>query len=62
MRDSTVWQFNVCDWILFVLSALGYGWASFRAGDVFSLIASLLFLIACLVFLVPLLANRPGKN
>ncbi|MEM8971920.1 MAG: hypothetical protein AAGD43_07665 [Pseudomonadota bacterium] len=62
VNELLSWRFNVCGWILFVLSALGYCWSSIQAGDPVSLIASLLFLIACLVFLVPLMANRPNQR
>jgi len=62
VSNLTVWRLNVCGWILFILSALGYCWASARSGDQISLIASLFFLIACIVFLLPLMANNPGKR
>ena len=45
-------------WILFILSASFFVAASIRAGDVLSLLGSLLFLFACFVFLVPLVIIR----
>lgn len=62
MSDKAVWRFNVCGWVLFVFSALGYCWASWRAADYVSLSASLFFLIACLVFLVPMFTNPPQDS
>lgn len=62
MTETAVWRFNVCGWLLFVVSALGYGWASLRAQDYISLGASLFFLVACIVFLVPMFTNPPTKN
>ncbi|QIE57396.1 hypothetical protein G5B40_19270 [Pikeienuella piscinae] len=38
-------------WGLFVVSALFYAIASYRAGDAYGLIASVLFLFACCVFI-----------
>jgi len=47
-------NFQIAGWILFILSALLFTWSTARAGDYIGLAASLLFLIACLVFLVPI--------
>lgn len=44
-------------WRLFVASALFFAAASIRAGDLLALVGSLLFLVACFVFLIPLLRN-----
>jgi uncharacterized membrane protein YtjA (UPF0391 family) len=46
-------------WLLFIASTIFFVIASINSGDVTSTIASLLFLLACLLFLVPFLANRP---
>ena len=62
MSNTMVWRFNVCGWLLFVVSALGYCWASLSAGDYLSFAASLFFLIACLVFLVPMFTNPPEET
>ena len=42
-------------WVLFVVSALFFTAASARAGDGLALTGSLFFLVACIVFLLPLL-------
>ena len=62
MSPRTVWMFNFAGWILFTLSALGFVWTTWRAADMIGLGASLFFLVACLVFLVPVWAHRPGKR
>ena len=61
MSNTMVWRFNVCGWVLFVFSALGYCWVSLRAEDYVSFAASLFFLVACLVFLVPMFTNPPEE-
>ena len=57
-------RFLLCGWILFIFSALFFMASSIRAGDPVSLIGGLLFLVACFVFLVPLLAEirRSASN
>ena len=47
-------RFQLWGWILFVFSALFFIASSLRAGDLLSLLGGLLFLIACIVFLIPL--------
>lgn len=51
-------KLQLLGWILFILSASFFIAASIRAGDVLSLLGSLLFLFACFVFLVPLVIIR----
>ena len=50
--------FQIAGWILFLVSALFFIAASWRAGDALALAGGLLFLIACVVFLVPLVRGR----
>ena len=50
-------RFQLWGWILFIFSAAFFMASSIRAGDPISLIGGLLFLVACFVFLVPLLAE-----
>ncbi len=50
-------RFQLWGWILFVFSALAFIASSLRAGDILSLLGGLLFLVACIVFLIPLLAE-----
>ncbi|MGI9373507.1 MAG: cytochrome oxidase subunit III [Hyphomicrobiales bacterium] len=46
-------QCVIAGWVLFILSALGFIISSLRSGDMPSLIGGVLFLVACIVFLVP---------
>jgi len=62
MTPRTVWAFNFAGWVLFTLSALAFVWSTYRAGDTIGLVASIFFLIACLVFLVPVWVLRPDKQ
>lgn len=48
-------------WALFIISALFYGWASFRSGDILGFLGSLFFLVACLIFLIPFFV-KPGNG
>jgi Na+/melibiose symporter-like transporter len=47
------WQ--LLGWLLFVLCALLFIAASIRSGDGLALAASLVFLLACVCFIVPLI-------
>ncbi|SLN35687.1 hypothetical protein ROA7450_01675 [Roseovarius albus] len=62
MAPRRIWAFNFAGWVLFTLSAIGFLWTTLKAGDVIGVVASLLFLIACLVFIIPVWATRPGKK
>ena len=44
---------EVAGWIIFIASAICFTWAGYRAGDILSTTGSLLFLLACFFFLVP---------
>jgi len=57
MSQTNQNQFHLWGWILFVLSAMFYIASSINAGDPISLAGGTLFLLACLVFLVPLLVQ-----
>ena len=63
MRPRTVWAFNFTGWVLFTVSAVFFLWGTWRGGDTIGIIASLAFLIACIVFMIPAWIHRPGgKN
>lgn len=52
---------QIIGWTIFTLSALTYIADSLRSGDVVALVASLLFLAACVVFFLPLLRPDPER-
>ncbi len=54
--DHTV---HIAGWMLFIGSALCYTASTFKSGDILGMGGSLLFLIACFVFLWPLISDRP---
>jgi hypothetical protein len=62
MTPRSEWRFNITGWLLFTGSAVFFTWSAMRAGDWISVIASLLFLIACLFFLVPAWRLRPPRD
>ena len=57
MSKNTQHHFQLWGWILFVFSAIFFIGASLRAADPVGLIGGALFLVACFVFLVPLLTE-----
>ncbi|MEM9001951.1 MAG: hypothetical protein AAGE59_00350 [Cyanobacteria bacterium P01_F01_bin.86] len=48
-------QMQIVGWLLFIVSALCFTGSTLQNGDLLGLSGSLLFLIACFVFLWPLL-------
>jgi hypothetical protein len=57
MSQHAQHRYQLWGWILFIGSAIFFMAASIRANDPVSLIGGALFLVACFVFLVPLLAE-----
>jgi len=58
MNDRTVWIFNFSGWLIFTVCALFFLWGALLAGDAISIVASVLFLLGCIVFIIPLWVNR----
>ncbi len=56
MTDIEKIRWQLCGWVIFILSALFFIVSSIRAGDPASLAGGILFLLACFVFILPLLA------
>ncbi len=61
MSQNTQHRFLLWGWVLFIGSAIFFMIASFRSGDLLSLTGGALFLVACFVFLAPLLAQRAAE-
>ena len=57
-------KFQLIGWSLFILCSIFYIISSIIAGDWFYLIGSILFLVACVVFMLPLLfkIKNSSKN
>lgn len=62
MSPRKTWRFNFTGWVLFTVSALLFLWGTWRTGDLIGILASLAFLIACLVFMVPAWVLRPDRE
>ena len=60
-RQKRERKYNLWGWLLFIISALGFMASSLKNHDPLALVASLFFLVACIVFLIPLV-TRPGRN
>ena len=54
-------KFSLWGWILFVVYAFFFIGSSIQARTLLSLVGSIIFLIACLVFIYPLL-KRMGRD
>lgn len=62
MSPRRVQYWNLAGWLLFILSAVFFLIASIQAGNPYAIAGSLAFLIACLVFLVPLMSFFRNKD
>lgn len=49
----------ITGWLLFIVSALFFISAAWRAGDLLALAGGIFFLAACFSFLVPVAARKP---
>jgi hypothetical protein len=58
MNEDRRRKFNLAGWGLFIVSAVFFMLAALRSGDPLGLLGGFFFLVACIVFLVPLLAGR----
>lgn len=47
-------KYHLVGWMLFVICALFFIASSLKHGDALTLIGSLLFLVSCIVFIIPL--------
>jgi predicted membrane channel-forming protein YqfA (hemolysin III family) len=47
-------KYQLVGWVLFIICAIFFLASSFKNHDILSIIASIVFLIACIVFLIPL--------
>jgi predicted membrane channel-forming protein YqfA (hemolysin III family) len=54
-------KFQLFGWVLFIICALLFLASSIRNQDTIALYASLVFLLACFVFMIPLIKALSGK-
>lgn len=50
-------KFQCIGWVLFIICSFFYLLSSFKKQDMLTFIGSILFLIACIVFLIPILES-----
>ena len=55
-------KFHLGGWILFIVCAAFFIASSIKNGDALSLTASIIFLIACGVFIIPLVRKENRKK
>ena len=55
-------RYQLSGWFLFVLCALFFIASSLKNGDYLGLTASIIFLIACFVFIIPLVTSATAGN
>jgi len=62
MSPRANWWWHMAGWLIFVVSAGFFMAAAWRAGDWLATAGSLAFLIACFVFMMPLLHAWPPRR
>lgn len=56
-------KYELTGWILFVICALFFLASSLKNQDILTLIGAVIFLVACIVFIIPLIGfNKEGEN
>jgi len=60
--DNLERRAHLAGWVLFIVCALFFLAAALKNRDILTLIGSLVFLIACVVFLVPLVRPAPSED
>jgi hypothetical protein len=59
--DQRRMRIQLWGWILFVVCAGFFIASSLRNGDTLSLAGSIIFLIACILFIIPILSQQKAK-
>ena len=54
-REGQDLKYQLFGWILFIVCAIFFIASSLKNGDTLTFIGSIIFLIACIVFLIPLI-------
>jgi len=55
-------KYQIAGWMLFIICAIFFIASSLRNHDTFTFIGSVIFLIACIAFLIPLANSKKTKN
>ncbi len=62
MSPRATWVLTFLGWVFFTLSAVFFTVGAARSGSVVELVASLWFLAACVLFMIPAIVNRPRRE
>jgi uncharacterized membrane protein len=56
-------KYQLAGWILFIICAIFFVASGLKNHDIYTLIGGVIFLIACIVFLIPLVrSNKKAEN
>jgi len=55
-------KYQIAGWVLFIICALLFIASSWSNHDTLTLIGSIIFLIACIVFLIPIINPKMSKD
>ncbi|EED34663.1 hypothetical protein NOR51B_601 [Luminiphilus syltensis NOR5-1B] len=58
MGKRWVYFFDFAGWLLFLVCSIVYTYGSWKGGDPIFLTGSLIFLVACISFMIPMIVNR----
>ena len=61
-QSKLILRYQLWGWILFIICAGFFMASSIKNQDTLGLVASIIFLIACVVFIIPLLFKKQHKN
>ena len=54
--------YEIVGWILFIICAIFFAASSLKNRDILTFIGSIIFLIACIVFLIPLIRSSDDSE
>jgi len=57
-EEKTERAYHIAGWVLFIVCALFFIAASIRSDDIVMCLGSVIFLVACIVFLMPLVKKK----
>lgn len=62
MRLKKEKDYNFLGWVLFVICAVLFIISSFKSGDIVMLAGSIIFLTACVLFIIPLIKPPESED
>jgi hypothetical protein len=61
MTNRLAKRIQIFGWGLFIISAIGFLASSVKSRDIFGIVGGVFFLIACFVFLIPLVGENKSE-